>query len=216
MRTLGIGTIAAIGAFFFNVGSHAQTDGMLGIKAGVNSSTLTVNTAVGRTGFHAGLFYRSDPAKQIGYQAELLYSTKGADWSVNIPFINIGQEASIKLNYVDLPVMAVFRPIPALELHGGGYVGYLLNSEYETSGSLIDLGGDLGQGNFNSIDAGALLGLAVNIGPVQLGARYNFGLVGVSGSTVSDFILGDAQNRYGQLFASFIIPGSVRSTAPDQ
>lgn len=213
---MNIGIIAALFALFFSVRSNAQSDGLLGLKAGLNVSTLTLNNSVNRTGFHGGLFFRSDPAKQFGYQAELLYSTKGAEWSVNIPFINIGQSANIDLNYIDLPVMAVYRPIPALELHGGGYVGYLLSSNYETTGSLIDLTGDLGQGNFNSIDAGALLGLAVNIGPVQVGARYNFGLAKVSKSTAADFILGDANNRYGQIFASFVIPGTVKKTAPDQ
>lgn len=216
MKNLSLGLIAAMGAIIMTQETSAQSAGMLGIKAGLNTSSLTVNNAVNRTGFHGGLFFRTAPAESFGFQAELLYSTKGADWSVNIPFINIGQEASITLNYVDLPVMAVYRPIPALELHGGGYLGYLLSSQYETSGFLTDLSGDLGQGNFNSIDAGALLGLAVNIGPVQLGARYNFGLVNVSNSTAADFILGDAQNRYGQLFAAFIIPGTVRSTTPDQ
>ena len=208
--------IGAFVAIMLTMGLNAQSDGLLGIKGGLNSSTLTVNSAVGRTGFHAGIFFRSDPARTFGYQAELLYSMKGAGWSVNIPFINIGQSADIKLNYVDLPIMAVYRPIPALELHGGGYIGLLLNSEYSTTGSLIDLNGDLGQGNFNSIDAGALVGLAVNIGPVQLGARYNFGLANVSRSSAADLILGDAQNRYGQIFASFVIPGTVRSSAPGQ
>ncbi len=206
MRTTTITLIAAACITLLSSRANAQSEGMLGLKAGLNVSTLTLNNSVNRTGFHGGLFYRSDPAKQFGYQAELLYSTKGAEWSVNIPFINIGQAANIELNYIDLPVMAVFRPIPALELHGGGYVGYLVSSKYETSGSLFDLTGQVGQGNFNSIDAGALLGLAVNIGPVQIGGRYNFGLAKVSSSTVTDFIMGDATNRVGQIYISYILP----------
>jgi hypothetical protein len=195
-------------------GLMGQTDGMLGIKAGLNTSTLTVSQSVNRTGLHAGLFYRSDPVVPFGFQAELLYSVRGADWRVRIPFTNIGQEASLRLNYIDLPVMAVYRPLPALELHGGGYVGYLISSQYQATGTLINETGELGHGNFNALDAGALLGLAVNIGPAQLGARYNFGFVNVSGSSAANFVLGSAQNRFGQVFASFILPTSPGSTTP--
>ena len=60
--------------------THAQSEGMLGVKAGLNASTLTVNFATARNGLHTGLFFRSDPMKTIGYQAELLYSVRGADW----------------------------------------------------------------------------------------------------------------------------------------
>jgi hypothetical protein len=194
--------------------AHAQSEGMLGVKAGLNASTLTVNFATARNGLHTGLFYRSDPMKTIGYQTELLYSVRGADWRVSIPFTNIAQEASIRLNYLDLPVMAVYRPIPALELHGGGYVGYLLSSQYNSTGFLGDLNGDLGEGQFNSFDAGILAGVAVNLGPVQISGRYNFGLTKVSGSAAADFVLGDANNRFGQIFAAFILPGTVRRPAP--
>ncbi len=201
-------------ALLIGSAAHAQSDGSLGLKAGLNASTLTVNYATGRNGLHAGLFYRSDPTSAIGYQAELLYSVRGADWRVNIPFINIGQEASIRLNYLDLPVMAVYRPIPALELHGGGYIGYLLSSQYKTTGSLVDMNGDLGEGQFNSMDAGVLAGLAVNLGPVQIGGRYNFGLTKVSDSAAANFVLGDANNRFGQIFVSFVLPGTARRPAP--
>jgi hypothetical protein len=185
--------------------SVAQTEGRLGIKAGVNSSGLTVNNSVNRTGFHGGLLYRSDPVPAFGYQVELLYSRRGADWRINLLGL-FQQEAGVTLDYLDLPVMAVYRPMQALEVHGGAYLGYLLGSTYTASGTLLNEQGDLGRGNFRELDLGLLLGLAVNIGPVQLGGRYNFGLSRVSDSSAANFLLGNANNRSGQLFAAYILP----------
>ncbi len=205
MRTLSIILATACISCLCITSVNAQTDGQLGLKAGLNSSTLTVNNSLNRTGFHAGLFYRSDPVVPFGFQVELLYSTRGADWRVNL-FGLVSQEASVGLSYIDLPVMAVYRPLQSLELHGGAYLGYLVGSDYSASGTLINEQGSLGQGNFNALDFGMLVGLAVNIGPVQLGARYNFGLTGVSNSTTADLILGDARNRFGQVYAAYILP----------
>ena len=53
----------------------------MGIKGGLNLSTLAVNEAddeKGRIGFNVGVFGRTNPEQPFGLQAELLYSTKGA------------------------------------------------------------------------------------------------------------------------------------------
>ncbi len=204
MKHLDKAIICTLAILFAIPGSLAQTDGMLGAKAGINISTLTLNNAIDRTGLSAGLFYRSDPVKQLGYQAELLYSTRGADWHVG--FLGVSQDVSVRLDYLDLPVMLVYRPLPVLELHGGAYAGYLLSAGYSATGILINETGQVGRGNFKQVDLGALLGLAMNIGPVQLGGRYNFGLTRVSDSFVTNLVLGDAHHRFAQLYAAYIIP----------
>ncbi len=205
MRTTTKTFITAACITFLSASMTAQSEGMLGLKAGLNVSTLTLNNSVNRTGFHAGLFYRSTPTVPFGFQAELLYSQRGAEWGFNF-FNLLSQEASVGLNYIDLPVMAVYRPLKALEIHAGGYASYLVSSDYTASGTLINEQGNLGHGNFNSMDFGVLAGLAVNVGPVQIGGRYNFGLAKVSNSTVADFIMGDAKNRFGQIYVAYILP----------
>lgn len=190
------------------VALHAQqAASTFGIKAGVNMSNLYIDDVEdenARFGFHAGVFGRAAASDAIGIQAELLYSTKGTTivWDGLID-----QEVTFNLGYLDLPVFVVFRLGDAIELHAGGYAGLLLASDVSTSGDLGSDSEDLDKDNFNSMDYGLVGGLGVNLGPVQIGARYNYGLAQLAKSDGAELVLGDAKNSVGQLYIAFGLGG---------
>lgn len=197
-----------LAAFVLPLVTHAQQPAStFGVKAGVNRSTLRVDEVDNenaRYGFHLGVFGRADASDAVGLQAELLYSTKGT--SVSWDGL-IGQETTFNLGYLDLPVFVVFRLADALELHAGGYVGYLLASDVSTSGDLGSGTEELDTDHFHPLDFGLLGGVGINLGPAQIGARYGYGLSELAESEAAEFLLGDAKNAVGQVYIAFGLSG---------
>lgn len=191
--------------------AHAQLDGnTAGIKGGLNYSNLqnageNIDDQNARLGFHAGFFGRVAPSDGIGLQAELLYTTKGTKvtWDGLID-----QDLTFNLGYAEVPLFVVLRLGDAVELHAGGYAGYLLSSNVKTDGDLGDASEDLDRDNFNSLDYGVLGGLAFNLGSAQVGARYNYGLAKLAESDGAELILGDARNSVAQLYLAFGLGGN--------
>lgn len=180
-----------------------------GLKGGLNYATLysdEVEDKNARFGFHAGVFGRTDTEHPLGLQVELLYSTRGATFNYD-GFI-IDQEFTVKTDYIDLPVMLSLRVADVLELQAGGYVGFLMNAQVTTSGDLGNGQEELDRDNFNSLDYGVLAGVAVNAGPLQVGARYNLGLAELSNSDGADLVLGDAKHAFGQVFVAVGLQGN--------
>ena len=81
-----------------------------------------------------------------------------------------------------------------------------MHAQVNTSG---DLGADqeeLDKDNFSQMDFGLLVGLSVNVGPVQVGVRYNLGMTRLADSDEAETVLGDAKHAFGQVYLAFGIP----------
>ncbi len=183
----------------------------IGLKGGLNLSNLyssEVNDDKLRTGFNVGLMGRTNLDQPIGLQVELLYSTKGNE-STYVGFFGlVDQTVHFNLNYLELPVLASFRfADQMLELQVGGYAGYLLSADATTSGDLGTDSEDLDIDNFNTMDAGLAVGFAVNAGPAQFGARYEYGLVELAKSDAAYLLLGSAKNSCFQVYIAVGMPG---------
>ncbi len=182
----------------------------LGVKAGLNLSTLNIDDVEdenGRFGYHFGAFVYLPISDGFGIQPEVLYSTKGSLSEYNFQTLigNARGEIDLNLNYIDIPIMAVVKLGSAFELHGGPYIAFLTNSKISTEGDFGDTEEDLDNDDFKSIDYGVGFGAAVNLKALQIGARYNIGLQDVQDSDRSELLLGDARNRYIQVFAAIRI-----------
>lgn len=207
-------TILPIALLFLFGGVHTELQAQsaantAGVKGGLNWSNLLangedVNDENARLGFNVGVFGRVAPSDALGLQAEMLYSTKGT--TVVYDGL-IDQEVSINLAYLDLPVFLAIRLADVLEVHAGGYAGYLLASNVSTNGDLGDGSDDLDKDNFKSLDLGLLAGVGINAGPAQIGIRYNYGLVELADSDGARFFLGDARNSVAQLYVAFGLGG---------
>jgi hypothetical protein len=106
----------------------AQVSWSGGIKAGINLAKVNGSDATGfdefRTGFVGGGFLTAHVSEGFGVQFEGLYSQKGGKASES------SAEATLKLDYIEIPVLAMGR-FPAgkkaiLNIYGGPTFGFLL------------------------------------------------------------------------------------------
>lgn len=176
-----------------------------GIKGGLNVSNLyvdEVNDENSRFGFNVGLYAQLFSSEFFAIQPELLYSTKGTKTMYDFP---LGGEGSTKfnLNYLEVPVLAVIKLGPAVELQFGPYWGYLLAANITQDGDGGDDYQELDRDAFTSWDFGLAGGLGINFGATQIGARYNYGLREIADSNAAQAQLGDAKNSCAQLFIAF-------------
>jgi hypothetical protein len=177
-----------------------------GIKGGLTMSNLYIDRddlddENARFGFHAGLFSQIMFIETFGIQPELLFTTKGTEATYSGL---VDQTVKFNLNYLELPALLVFRPVEILEFYVGPYAGLLLSSNIEFSG-LIDGEDEIDRDNFNTLDYGIVAGIAMNFGNVQAGLRYNIGLQKLADTNVTNLLLGDSKNAYGQLYIAFRI-----------
>lgn len=178
--------------------------GRTGIKGGLNVSNLYINNVTdqnARLGLNIGLYGQVLSNSSMALQLELLYSTKGSKAQYGG---TVNQEIKYNLNYLELPVLAVFKVGDVFEIHAGGYAAYLLNADVSYSG-VINGVDKINSDNLKSIDYGLSGGAAVNFGNVQVGARYNYGLAEIANSNVATAILGSAKNSCAQIYVALNI-----------
>lgn len=185
----------------------AQFNTKAGIKGGLNVSNLYVDDVSdenARIGTHFGLFAQFGSEGMLALQTELLFSTKGSVAQYTGFF---DQEVKYNLAYLDLPVLAVIKVGETVEIHAGGYGSYLMAANISYSGDVANGVDEIDKDNLKSYDYGLALGVGINVGAVQIGARYNYGLVEIANSDSARTLLGNSKNSCAQLFAAFAFGG---------
>lgn len=151
-----------------------------GLKAGVNSSTLSSDDAlldVGSLwGAVAGAFIGKNITDNLGIQLEGLFSQRGAKDNT------FGDDAKIRLTYLDVPLTARFGSTTANNMHfhafTGPQLGIKLSSKYtDDADSDVDLDDQV-----KSWDFGWTVGAGVEMNRVSLDARYTLGLTNIDDS----------------------------------
>ncbi|MEJ1240738.1 porin family protein [Chryseolinea sp. T2] len=183
--------------------SDANAQIRAGVKGGLNVSNLysdDIDDKNARYGFNAGLYGQVFSTETFAIQPELLYSTRGtrAEYGGIID-----QTVKFNLNYLDLPVLAVFKLGDAAEIHLGPYVSYLLSSNIKYSGDVVNGTDEINRDNLKHFDFGVSGGFGLNFGPAQVGARYNLGLTEIADSDLARRTIGDAKNSCAQLYLAF-------------
>lgn len=174
-----------------------------GIKGGLNVSNLYVDDVDDenpRYGFNVGVYGQIFSNDVFAIQPEILFSTKGT----RTEYSELGFDGDVKfnLNYIELPILAVFKLGDAAEIHVGPYFGYLLSANVDVDGDFDDFE-ELDRDNFKAWDYGLSAGVGFNFGAAQVGARYNYGLQKLADSDAADTVLGDSKNSCAQLYVSF-------------
>ena len=164
MKKLIVVTIIVIFAF---TTSFAQ-DISFGINAGVNFSSIAgdeVDDLDGRTSLNFGGVVNIGIGELFAVQPEILYSTQGATWELD------GVEATYKLDYINIPIMADFTVAEGFSLQGGPQIGFNITSEIDTDGETEELE------DVESLDLGVGIGAQYRL-PMGLffQARYVIGL----------------------------------------
>jgi hypothetical protein len=174
-----------------------------GIKGGLNVSNLYIDDLDdenARYGFNVGLYGQILSSETFAIQPELLFSTKGAKATYSGL---VDQTVKYNLNYLDLPVLAVFKLGESAEIHVGPYASYLLNANISYSGNLGNGSDEVDKDHLKSFDYGLAGGFGLNFGPIQVGARYNYGLAKIADSDAAELVIGDSKNSVAQLYVSF-------------
>ena len=175
--------LVAISASFIT----ADAQNAIGIKGGVNIARLSEFTGRSRISGHGGVFLHHTINKTWCFQPELLYSGEGQK------YISNGVEHTLALDYLQLPLMIQYYPVPNVYLEAGPQVGVLLSAqdkvdEFDEPHANV-------KGDFSSAQLALGIGLGVKASEqILFYGRYNFGLTDV---TVFDNIVD--HSRVGQL-----------------
>jgi hypothetical protein len=172
MRKIILSAIAVM-AFGF---TNAQ-ETRFGVKGGLNISTVVggdVEDTKSLVGFHVGGFAEINIVQRFFIQPELLFSTQGT--KVDGPF---GTDADIKLNYLNIPVLAKYYIVDKkFSVEAGPQLGVLLSAKAEDEDikdftRSVDFGFNIGAG-FNFTDN------------LSVGLRYTIGLSPLSDEDIDN------------------------------
>ncbi len=197
-------TLLLCSIFAFAIGNLNAQDIKLGLKAGVNYST--VNGDVGSLdpalSYHAGALVGIEFTEFFVLQPELLYSVKGAD----------DEFFKLEMTYIDVPVLAKVK-FSHFSIHAGPQFSYLLSSDATSGGVTTDY-----KDNLKDFDLAAAAGieLLTNVG-LSFGFRYTASLVSVGEdyeqavvtsvnnvqTTTTQKVENDIKNGVLQFFAAF-------------
>jgi len=197
--------------FLFTVLSALSANAQyIGLKGGLNFSEFNITSdkltdEKLRTGYHYGAFLQLPLSQGFALQPEVLYSTKGA--KVKYASTEAGYTGGIdyKIDYIDVPLLAVFKFGNLFEIHLGPCVGFTSKTEFESTGDFILRESELNDDFFKNLDYGVIGGAAFNFGFINAGARYNFGIQKVEDSDFANVLIGDAKNRNFQVFVAIRI-----------
>ena len=152
-----------------------------GIKTGVNVATLTgdFSDELGyRTGFHIGGLVEIPLLEKFALQPEIIYSTQGA--SNDFEDGDLSEEITIRLDYLNIPVMAKYYIIEGLSVQAGPQLGILLSAEQEIESSFENSEEDL-KDFISSIDLGFNFGVGYQLHfGLFFEARYNQGITNIN------------------------------------
>ncbi len=155
-----------------------------GAKAGLNLASISgdeTEDIEGRTGFHVGVVAEISISDKFSVQPELLYSAQGAKSNYEDAFEK--DEATIKLDYINLPIMAKYYVAEGFSIEAGPQIGFLMNSEADydyidkEDPEFSESGTEDLKDVIKGMDFGFNLGLGYKLeSGLNFGARYNLGL----------------------------------------
>ena len=163
--------------------ANAQSPVSFGLKGGLNISNLHGSDLEpdAKTGVLLGAVLEINaPVLPFGVESGLYYSQKGAELS------NGNMESKLKLDYIEVPVMAKFQlgpPGPIKPTFAvGPYIGFNVNAEQESTSGGVTATDDVSD-VFKGTEIGgvAAVGLDFNLGVTKLNAtaRYSYGFTSV-------------------------------------
>lgn len=172
----------ALAALLFSVSVNAQKAAgswSLQPKAGINIATMTNDDdAKIRTGLVVGaeLDYQATP--QFSISAGALYSQQGSEAKVQ------GVSGTLKMDYVNVPILVNFHVANGLALKAGIQPGFLINDKVEVSSNGVSAEVGLKESyraagvdaDISSLDFAIPLGISYEFSNVVLEARYNLSL----------------------------------------
>ncbi|KRD07297.1 hypothetical protein ASE21_17525 [Flavobacterium sp. Root901] len=164
-------TTIAILAFGF---ANAQQT-RFGVKGGLNITNFSGdNDSNALVGFQLGGFAEIKVIERLSIQPELLFSTQGAKFDRN----GSNNDLDLKLNYINIPVLAKFYITKQFTVEAGPQIGFLVSAKSD---------GDDVKDFYKSTDLGFNFGAGYNFTDnFSVGLRYTVGLSNVADYDTDD------------------------------
>ena len=172
----------------------ATSEVKFGAKGGVNFANVVGDDAGDANmfvGFNAGFFVEIPVTDKLTIQPEILYSAQGS--KSEGPLVIDGSlydvKATMKLNYINIPVMFKYNVVEKFSLEAGPYVGFLTTAKMKVDvdgyGSATEDMKDL----VKSTDFGVALGMNYDFSDVIFAnVRYQGGLTQIGDTGEGDNI----------------------------
>lgn len=206
--------ISLVLVFFFAViqisTAQEKSEYKLGFKGGVNFTNVGTKTGVTNkslTGVHFGLFAKLPITNSFAVQPELYFTTKGGE--LTYQNVVVDGTAKFNLNYIEVPVLAVFKIFPGFNFQVGPYASYLVSSKVKNVNEVsFNFEDNIQSGDFNKFDTGVMAGFGIDVKSVEIGVRYNFGLLKVGKDKTylgTNYIFPDGKNSAINAYVSYSI-----------
>lgn len=206
--------ISLVLVFFFAViqisTAQEKSEYKLGFKGGVNFTNVGTTTGVSNkslTGVHFGLFAKLPITNSFAVQPELYFTTKGGE--LTYQNVVVDGTAKFNLNYIEVPVLAVFKIFPGFNFQVGPYASYLVSSKVKNVNEVsFNFEDNIQSGDFNKFDTGVMAGFGIDVKSVEIGVRYNFGLLKVGKDKTylgTNYIFPDGKNSAINAYVSYSI-----------
>jgi long-subunit fatty acid transport protein len=163
------------------LGNLSAQEVKFGAKVGLNSSNLRGDMDFdSKIGFNVGAFAEISLLDKFIFQPELLFSTQGAKFETS----DANAAVSIKVNYLNIPLMLKYGVTDKLFLEFGPQLGFLLSgkSKFEvTYGGETDSEEEDIKDSSKSFDFGLNFGASFDVAEnIMIGARYNLGVSNIN------------------------------------
>ncbi|MFV8355443.1 porin family protein [Flavobacterium sp. XS1P32] len=182
-------TVAAVCAFGF---ANAQ-EAKFGIKGGLNLASFSGDTdgldLKSKAGLNVGGFVEVKLSDKLALQPELLFSMQGTNID-KFEFSDGNQtfvvDASIKMSYINVPIMLKYYAAEKFNLEVGPQVGFLLSAKTVAKANGNEAEDDV-KDSFESVDFGLNFGLGYDFTKnIAAGVRYNLGLTNIGKTEPGD------------------------------
>lgn len=190
--------------------SQEKNDFKFGIKGGVNFSNInTSNTSESKslTGVNFGVFAKLPITSLFAIQPEMYFTTKGSELTYQNVFVD--GTAQFDLNYIEVPVLAVFKITNNFNFQLGPYASYLLSSNVKNVSDVsFNFENNINSGDFNKFDTGIAAGVEFEGKSLSMGIRYNLGLVTVGQEKTyfgTNYVFPDGKNSILNVYLSYSI-----------
>ena len=190
--------------------AQEKSEYKLGFKGGVNFTNVGTTTGVTNkslTGVHFGLFAKLPITNSFAVQPELYFTTKGGE--LTYQNVVVDGTAKFNLNYIEVPVLAVFKIFPGFNFQVGPYASYLVSSKVKNVNQVsFNFEDNIQSGDFNKFDTGVMAGFGIDVKSVEIGVRYNFGLLKVGKDKTylgTNYIFPDGKNSAINAYVSYSI-----------
>ena len=163
-------------ALLFSLSLFAQEPPVLGLKGGLNVSSISGEFAGlqkdSRLGLHVGALAHIHLTHKLALQPEVVYSGQGFKYAQG------NTEHSVGLHYVNIPLQLQYMFDNGFRFQTGPQIGILADVTDKVNGQET---GFFGADDFKTVDASWSLGLGyLTYSGLGVDARYNFGLSNIN------------------------------------